>query len=208
MFPKRLTPLVNDGNVSRIRPRYAGTGTRPEMHIGAGVCLETRMTSCLDYNWTPERIELLIKLWNGCNDSAESIAAKMGPELTKNSIIGKVHRLRKKGFKVIQKKRNINPRKKKPPAPRPPRVPVKALKPVPVGPNERPCTVLELTAKTCKYPVGDPVTHFCGGAVEKSRGHGVYCLYHANICYKGLRYKRDADAKRRSYDYTRSVHIT
>src|SRR5829696_5451938 len=48
-----------------------------------------------NHAWPPERIAQLLALWaNG--DSAEAIAAEMGGGLTRNSILGKVHRLRQK----------------------------------------------------------------------------------------------------------------
>jgi GcrA cell cycle regulator len=44
----------------------------------------------MDVTWTPERVELLTQLWDQGLPSAE-IGRRMG--LTKNAVIGKVHRI-------------------------------------------------------------------------------------------------------------------
>ena len=43
-------------------------------------------------SWTDERVELLKKLWNQ-GLSASQIAAELGGGVTRNAVIGKVHRL-------------------------------------------------------------------------------------------------------------------
>ena len=43
-------------------------------------------------SWTDERVELLKKLWSQ-GLSASQIAAELGGGVTRNSVIGKVHRL-------------------------------------------------------------------------------------------------------------------
>ncbi|MEK4032768.1 GcrA family cell cycle regulator [Methylocystis sp. IM2] len=43
-------------------------------------------------SWTEERVELLRKLW-GDGLSASQVAAELGPGITRNAVIGKIHRL-------------------------------------------------------------------------------------------------------------------
>jgi GcrA cell cycle regulator len=48
-------------------------------------------------------------------------------------------------------------------------------------PASRPCSLLELTPDTCRWPVGDPGTqgfHFCGAQPDTDH---VYCAYHRHI---------------------------
>src|SRR5258706_15971496 len=58
-------------------------------------------------NWTDDRVELLKKLWSdGC--SASQIAAELG-YITRNSVIGKIHRLGLSGRGRGPKKSDIAP---------------------------------------------------------------------------------------------------
>ena len=66
-------------------------------------------------SWTDERVELLKKLW-GEGLSASQIAARLGQGITRNAVIGKVHRLNLSG-------RAQPPRSTVPRAPRKPREP-------------------------------------------------------------------------------------
>ena len=43
-------------------------------------------------SWTEERVELLRKLWSD-GLSASQVAAELGPGITRNAVIGKIHRL-------------------------------------------------------------------------------------------------------------------
>lgn len=43
-------------------------------------------------SWTDERVELLRKLWSD-GLSASQVAAELGPGITRNAVIGKIHRL-------------------------------------------------------------------------------------------------------------------
>ena len=60
--------------------------------------------------WTDERVELLKKLWTE-GHSASQIAARLGMGVTRNAVIGKVHRLNLSG-------RVTQPRSTEPRAPR------------------------------------------------------------------------------------------
>jgi len=65
--------------------------------------------------WTDERVELLKKLWTE-GHSASQIAARLGMGVTRNAVIGKVHRLNLSG-------RVTQPRSTEPRAPRKTREP-------------------------------------------------------------------------------------
>ncbi len=43
-------------------------------------------------SWTDERVEMLRKLWND-GLSASQVAAEIGAGITRNAVIGKIHRL-------------------------------------------------------------------------------------------------------------------
>ena len=52
--------------------------------------------------WTDERVELLKKLWTD-GLSASQIAARLGMGVTRNAVIGKVHRLNLSGRQPVQR---------------------------------------------------------------------------------------------------------
>ena len=157
-------------------------------------------------NWTDERVELLRKLWaEGL--SASQIAAQLG-SVSRNAVIGKVHRLKLSGrgrataAPARQKKTSSGATKA---APRPTRTvtatvgatALKAqfeveavarphLRPVEdvVIPMSRHLALTELTEHTCKWPNGDPLSEefsFCGNDTGES---GPYCGYHSRIAYQ------------------------
>ncbi|MHB8528389.1 MAG: cell cycle sigma 70 cofactor GcrA [Caulobacteraceae bacterium] len=145
--------------------------------------------------WTDERVELLKKLWlDGL--SASQIAKQLGG-VTRNAVIGKVHRLGLSGRATpSQPSRSLFK------APRPPRPaatsgvlhrrtperhhPAPPLTPRPPPYVERPgtATVLTLGAHMCKWPIGDPSTEeftFCG---RRAGEEGPYCIEHARLAYQ------------------------
>jgi len=144
--------------------------------------------------WTEERVALLTKLWaDGL--SASQIAAELGG-ITRNAVIGKVHRL---GLSGRAKSPSSAPRPRKPRAPgmmRVPRAHIRgntalaydyAAEPEPELieiPIEQRKNLLQLTEATCHWPVGDPGSQdffFCGGdAIENS----PYCSYHSRVAYQ------------------------
>lgn len=138
--------------------------------------------------WSEEAIALLRKLW-GDGLSASQIATKLGGGLTRNAVIGKVHRLKippRPGTHVFSPK---GPRPSVPRKPKPSRPPKEAkvarlsvsfpeAKPVlpdawSAGPASAP-TTLEF-ADGCLWPVGDDGL-FCNARVEKK---SRYCEHHA-----------------------------
>jgi len=162
-----------------------------------------------EIGWTPTRTAVLKWTW-GEGLSCSQIAARL-TGISRNAVIGKLHRL-----KVVSKDG-----RQKASAPRtvakPPRetrgfgVPVKVAAPPrkPVGiagngmtfekaGNERPprevvperieapgtATVLTLGAHMCKWPIGDPSSDgftFCG---RRNGEVGPYCREHAQVAYQ------------------------
>ena len=156
--------------------------------------------------WTDERVELLKKLWTD-GLSASQIAAELGG-ITRNAVIGKVHRLGLSGR--AKSPSSAAPRPRKPRAPgmmrlaRPTMRGNTALAPmyeqdvepepelveniIPIGQR---CTLLELNEEKCHWPVGDPGQpdfYFCGG---KTNTGTPYCGYHGRVAYQPPAARRD-----------------
>jgi GcrA cell cycle regulator len=143
--------------------------------------------------WTDERVELLKKLWQD-GLSASQIAKQLGG-VTRNAVIGKVHRLGLSGRATPSKP--ARPAFKAPrPAPRAaaPAAPRRIVQPLAVArPAPEPvryvdeapgtATVLTLGAHMCKWPIGDPASEdftFCGRRTSDS----PYCLEHQRVAYQ------------------------
>jgi GcrA cell cycle regulator len=159
--------------------------------------------------WTDERVELLKKLWaEGL--SASQIAGRLGG-VTRNAVIGKVHRLGLSGRATSS--RSSAPRPRRAHAPRQHRAPSLtfgtrgnvALKPsyeaeydpepVPVEelviPLHERASILTLKETMCRWPIGDPAEedfHFCG---RKKVGALPYCEHHARMAYQPVQRRRD-----------------
>ena len=159
--------------------------------------------------WTEERVELLKKLWSE-GLSASQIAARLG-NVTRNAVIGKVHRLSLSG-RAKQVSSNPRPRKVRTasphrpttrhfisgntalkthaqPAPRrlPPPVPMEDIV-IPISLN---VPLMNLNDQMCKWPNGDPGTEefaFCG---HKSFNGLPYCQYHSRVAYQPPDRRRD-----------------
>jgi GcrA cell cycle regulator len=145
--------------------------------------------------WTDDRVASLKKLWlEGL--SASQIAKQLGG-VTRNAVIGKVHRLGLSGRAtpaapartVFKAPRAPRPAMAAVHAPRRPE-PITAAAPVPSLPavREEPgsATVLTLGAHMCKWPIGDPSTDgftFCGRRTGHD-GDGPYCNEHARLAYQ------------------------
>jgi GcrA cell cycle regulator len=167
----------------------------------------------MTWTWTDERVAQLTKLWaDGL--SASQIAGELGG-ITRNAVIGKVHRL---GLSGRAKAASSSvPRQRKP---RPPASPYRMARPaargntalarhalpyIDVEPEVEPepefldnvipmgqrCSILQLTDATCHWPIGDPSSpdfFFCGG---KSATSLPYCAYHCRIAYQPVDRRRD-----------------
>ena len=154
-------------------------------------------------SWTDDRVATLSKLWaDGL--SASQIAAELGG-VTRNAVIGKVHRL---GLSGRAKPANTSARKLKSPTrsgnsynsrPRAlrttngratPSMPARpAIEDIPV-PECKKIDLVDLTEKTCKWPHGDPSTddfHFCGNTPKED---APYCEYHCRLAYQTVTDRR------------------
>ncbi len=197
-------------------------------------------------SWTDERIDLLKQLW-GEGHSASQIASQLGG-VTRNAVIGKVHRLkldsRLKAPAVLEQPapprvarpvlvetvvEDIAPVAPRvlpvqtpsvptivsaPPAPprpvRPATFGATALKveieadeeeeivgrvevqhgPGEVVPISRNLTLVQLSDRTCKWPLGDPLSdefRFCGNHAPDA---SPYCQYHARIAFQPVSERR------------------
>ena len=155
-------------------------------------------------NWTDERVELLKKLWaDGL--SASQIASQLGG-VTRNAVIGKVHRLNLSG-RAKPASTQTRPRKarqstapasrpssrpmvsgnnalKMQPTPAPRRVQVQVPIEDLVVPISLKVSLLALNDQMCKWPIGDPGTenfHFCG---HRNFNGLPYCEYHSRLAYQ------------------------
>lgn len=163
-------------------------------------------------SWTDERVELLKKLWaEGL--SASQIAQKMGG-ITRNAVIGKVHRLGLSGRATPARSSAPRVRKQRSASTGIPgggagkthyaTAGATALKvqpqatpeaePSPIREvmlsSDKKVSILDLSDKTCRWPNGEPGTesfHFCGHAPKPGM---PYCEYHARIAFQPLHDRR------------------
>jgi len=157
--------------------------------------------------WTDERVETLKKLWTD-GLSASQIAAELGG-ITRNAVIGKVHRLGLSGRAKSPSTAAPRPRKPRTHShllrvPRPSMRGNTALahayqldsEPEPefidnVIPLGQRRTLLELNEDTCRWPIGDPGSadfFFCGGQTVTSLPS---CAYHSRVAYQPANMRRD-----------------
>jgi len=146
--------------------------------------------------WTEDRVGALKKLWLE-GQSASQIAKQLGGGVTRNAVIGKVHRLGLSGRAAPSQParatfRPSRPRPAAPPtqAPSAPRRieavqarPAAAQVPAPMPDLPGTATVMTLGAHMCKWPIGDPSStefSFCG----RRASEGVYCVEHARVAYQ------------------------
>jgi len=126
----------------------------------------------MSVDWTPERIEILTKLWN------EGIAtSEIGRRLdvTKNAVVGKVHRL---GLPKRQSPIQRKPAKKK------------------KAPEPEVITMDKLRPGMCAWPIGDPGMpgfHFCGGKAVEGK---PYCREHCEQAYvRNVKEEKEKEGK-------------
>ncbi|KUF12559.1 GcrA family cell cycle regulator [Pseudoponticoccus marisrubri] len=198
-------------------------------------------------SWTDERVELLKKMWSD-GQSASQIAKELGG-VTRNAVIGKVHRLglsnragaapapaepvkpkpeaaKAKPSRPAAQPKPAEPETRAEPKPEPapaaeaPAAATPAVSParkqiIPAGQplppqpstNEispealakvsevekkaKKLTLMELTERTCKWPVGDPATSdfwFCGLPVQQGK---PYCEAHVGVAFQPMSSRRD-----------------
>ena len=171
------------------------------------------MTKESALSWTDDRVELLRKLWiEGL--SASRIAAELAGGVTRNAVIGKVHRLGLSGR--VKAPTSAAPSRARPnaktptPATRismPQRAvampmrgnnalavqarPLSVPQPRASGDNVVPMaenvTIMDLRESMCRWPVGDPSSvefRYCGG--KAPIGEGPYCSYHSRMAYQPM----------------------
>jgi GcrA cell cycle regulator len=162
--------------------------------------------------WTEERVGELKRLWVE-GHSASQIAKRLGG-VTRNAVIGKVHRLGLSGRATPSRPVKRPPRlaRPKPTAVRQPAVravngpTLREAAPEPVEthvephrlPNGDMVTVMTVKDSMCKWPIGDPAEStfgFCGHA----KAHGSpYCAEHARVAFQPARKK---ERRAREFDY-------
>lgn len=151
-------------------------------------------------SWNDERVEQLKKLWSE-GLSASQIASKMGG-VTRNAVIGKVHRLGLSGRAAPakpQRGRSFEQDEDVIEAPRREREPaMKAFLPEPefsapvILDTGDMTTVATLKNNMCKWPIGDPARddfHFCGQPSTQSGKS--YCAYHAHLAFQPAQRKAE-----------------
>lgn len=169
-------------------------------------------------SWTDERIALLKKMWKEGKSAAE-IAKTLGKGVTRNAVIGKAHRMGlsgrpspiKKPAAPAKKEKEAAPKSKEPakkePRPSAPaagsqRVSAAIAKEVEemkriekeVLPLNGGISLLELTERMCKWPIGDPREPdfiFCGRGIRPGT---PYCPDHAAMAYQTSSRGRSAAA--------------
>jgi GcrA cell cycle regulator len=166
-------------------------------------------------SWTDERVEQLRQHWIE-GKSASQIAILLGHGLTRNAVIGKVHRLGLAGR--AKPTTSVAPRPRAPSsqqgvhraaAPRnaaiAPRV-VRGATALAIAsrteieaepeafesvvlPMSIRVTILELKEAMCRWPLGDPSSpdfRYCGSTVAS----GPYCAYHGRLAYQPAQDRR------------------
>jgi len=164
-------------------------------------------------SWTDERVETLKKLWQE-GHSASQIAKQLGG-VTRNAVIGKVHRLGLSGraapsqptrplYKPARASRPlVSPSERQAsshgatvaratPVLSRPVVPQQPVTPYVETPGT--ATVLTLGARMCKWPIGDPASDsfsFCGRRADDGT---PYCVEHARVAYQPSQKKTKRDS--------------
>ncbi|HEY0218575.1 MAG TPA: GcrA family cell cycle regulator [Afipia sp.] len=162
-------------------------------------------------SWTDDRVEQLKKLWES-GLSASQIAAELG-NITRNAVIGKVHRLGLSGrakspSSAAPRQRKVRPAQNMMRISRPMSRGNTALahvfeveaEPDPIAfdnvvPMGQRRTLLELTEDTCHWPIGDPSStefFFCGGKAVASL---PYCAHHSRVAYQPASERRRQQSK-------------
>lgn len=189
-------------------------------------------------SWTDERVETLKKMWTE-GQSASQIAKELGG-VTRNAVIGKVHRLGLSNRSDDPDDSAAKVEATKPVAPKVEPAKVEAVKPAPIAPEPvkaEPMAVvapiplrkaiipagqplppqpsaneispealasvrevekramrlslMDLTERTCKWPIGDPATPdfwFCG---LPSQAGKPYCEAHVGVAFQPMSARRD-----------------
>jgi GcrA cell cycle regulator len=183
-----------------------------------------RTTNEATMSWTDERIDQLKQHWME-GKSASQIAGLLGNGVTRNAVIGKVHRLGLAGRAKSPSSGLSRPRRSAPSstahraaAPRmasaAPRMmrgatalalaPDALLDAEPeafesvVVPMSLRVTIIDLKEAMCRWPLGDPASsefRYCGSHAPS----GPYCGYHGSLAYQPAQERRrERDRMRRA----------
>ena len=136
--------------------------------------------------WTEDRIRRLRTLWlQGW--SAQRVADDLGDDVSRNAVLGKVHRLNlsagRAGSAPPRSRKAATPPLRKATEPRVVTCPVPKPSAVPT-PACGTASILTVGRCDCRFPYGDPKAsafRLCGRPVER----GAFCGSHAAIAYKG-----------------------
>ncbi|MBY0256198.1 GcrA family cell cycle regulator [Methylobacterium sp.] len=144
-------------------------------------------------SWSDERVDHLRRLWEE-GLSASQIATQLGG-VTRNAVIGKIHRLGLSGRVKSAEMAAGTPR------PNPGDAVMDAEDAIPMGEMPigtlsastvapvalsitRRVTIMDLRESMCRWPIGDPTApdfHYCG---DRSITGLPYCTTHAQIAYQ------------------------
>jgi GcrA cell cycle regulator len=131
--------------------------------------------------WTDERVEQLKQLWTE-GLSASQIARVMGG-VTRNAVIGKVHRLGlagRAGPARSERPRSVSHKIARIHVPEPPVVEEDPI----ILEDGSFATVMTISDRMCRWPIGDPADgafHFCG---HRPKSGSPYCEAHARKAYQ------------------------
>lgn len=199
--------------------------------------------------WTDERVKKLTLLWKSGN-SASKIAIELGEGVSRNAVIGKIHRLGlsergagssestakkiteqppKKNLKTDQSSKDLNldpsfgvlSQKKGKKRGRKPSIKntlnienashensstenstkntdideIALANMIEIEKKAKKLNLIELTERTCKWPIGDPATSefwFCGHPSEQGK---PYCKTHVSIAFQPITNRREKKLK-------------
>ena len=159
-------------------------------------------------DWNEERTATLTKMWlEGM--SASQCAQRLGG-VSRNAVIGKVHRLGLDSRQAPSRPRSLGGRPAgssraattlvqahrsatiQPAAPAPRPAPLAA----PVNLELKPTSsLLSLGGHACRWPIGDPGTADFGFCGRERHGAGSYCVDHAQISHRRKRSEAAASAE-------------
>jgi len=138
--------------------------------------------------WSDISVAKLRKLLDK-NYTSSQIAAQLGPNFTRNAVIGKIHRMgwaKKPAPLVVKKEKKVAvvtfvPKANLPEIPQKKNKPVPEFVPVKTDTNNV-VPFMKLKAKMCRYPVSGQGfgTMFCGNPTEEDRS---WCDDHRKVVY-------------------------
>lgn len=136
-------------------------------------------------NWTDDRVETLTQLWKD-GASASQIARALGG-VTRNAVIGKIHRLGLSGRRppsapgARRAKTNVERRLRRSPVVVAPPAPARVLADAPRETGA--ASIVSVRYGQCRWPIGDPLGdgfRLCGRGVAR----GAYCAAHGAVAYR------------------------